>query len=31
MTLTLETGHHPGNTVTRVGLSGVTEALADVT
>jgi hypothetical protein len=31
MTLTLETGNHPGNTVARVGLSGVTEALADVT
>jgi hypothetical protein len=31
MTLTLETGNHPGNTVVRVGLSGVTEALADVT
>jgi len=31
MTLTLETGNHPGHTVTRVGLSGVTEALADVT
>jgi hypothetical protein len=31
MTLTIETGNHPGNTVVRVGLSGVTEALADVT